>query len=741
MRLPGFSGFCTVILALAAAPFLGCAGAGEAEGEHTGRPSIPSAAELAKLPEDGGPKWNRLVFEKSPYLLQHAGNPVDWYPWGEAAFAKARAEDKPVFLSIGYSTCHWCHVMERESFESDSIAAIMNEHYVCIKVDLEERPDIDNVYMAAVMVSQGRGGWPLSAFLTADGKPFFTGTYFPPEDNLGRPGFATILGRIHDAWTTDRPSLLARGSEIADRLRASTSRRPGADLGTETLAGAAEAFAGRFDRTHGGFGDAPKFPAPHNLVFLLRYHARTGDGESLAIAEKTLEKMALGGIADHLGGGFHRYSTDRQWLVPHFEKMLYDQAMLGIAYVEAYRATGEERYADTARAIFRYVLRDMTHEKGGFFSAEDADSEGEEGKFYVWRPEEVTAVLGQKRGALFNEIYDVTARGNFEKGASILHLRNPLDEIAADRGEDPAAFAREMEEAREELRKARSKRVPPLRDDKILTGWNALMISALARAAQTLGDDEYRIAAEKGAAFIREDIKDGKGRLLRRYRLGEGAIPAYIDDYAFYLQALVDLYEATFDPAYLSEAADLAKTMMDLFWDDTGQGFFFQAEDGEELIVRTKEAYDGAIPSGNSAAALALLRLGDLTGDPEMSRRGRAVIDAFSGDITRAPAGYAWMLGALDFAVGPTVEIVVAGDPGRPDTEAMIRAVRERYLPNGVLLLRPGGAGGDSLANPAPFLAEQDPMNGRAAAYVCRNHACSLPTNDVAELVRMIEEG
>jgi len=721
---------------------LGCADAGDRSGgeeEHHQRRAIPTSETLAGLPPDGGDEWNRLVFEKSPYLLQHAANPVDWYPWGDEAFERARAEGKPVFLSIGYSTCHWCHVMEKESFENDSTAAIMNEYFVCIKVDREERPDVDNIYMAAVMAMSGRGGWPLSAFLTPEGKPFFAATYLPPEDRYGMTGFPSLLVKIHEEWTTDRERIVGHGDEVARRLRAAAKRSGPGEVGPATLEKGAAGFARRYDSVHGGFGDSPKFPSSHNLSFLLRHWKRSGDARALEIVEKTLDEMARGGMADQIGGGFHRSSTDRQWLVPHFEKMLYDQAMLAITYIEAYQATGREQYADVARGIFTYVLRDMTAPGGGFYSAEDADSEGEEGVFYVWKPDEVRAVLGEEAGDRFCAVYGLTESGNFERGSSILHLKKSLDEAAAAMGVDPEGLKTEMADSREKLLETRSKRIRPLRDDKVITAWNGMMITAFALGARALDDGEYALAAERAAAFALEKLRNGEGRVLRRWRDGEASCLGYIDDYAWLVHAMIDLYETTFDPVYVERANELAADMWNLFWDDEGRGFFFAGSDGEKLLVRSKEIYDGAFPSGNSIAALALLRLGDITGDPETARRGRASIEAFSGELSSSPAAHAQMLSALDFAVGPTVEVVVAGEEGSDDTEAMLRELRGRFLPNAAVLFRPEGGRGDKLASLAPYTAEQRAVDGRATAYVCRNHACSLPTHDAGEMVRLVE--
>ena len=676
---------------------------------------------------------NRLGREKSPYLLQHANNPVDWYPWGEEAFNKARAEDRPVFLSIGYSTCHWCHVMERESFENEAIAALLNEHFVPVKVDREERPDVDQVYMQAVQILTGQGGWPLSVFLAPDGRPFWGGTYFPPENRFGRPGFATVLTALSEAWRTRRAELL----DSADKLKSyihdhSRLPRPEADreLDPGILALGVQQFAARFDPAQGGFGPAPKFPRSHALSFLLGAHARERDPAVLRMVEVTLDHMARGGMHDQLGGGFHRYSTDAQWLVPHFEKMLYDQALLARTYLEAYQVTGKEEYAGVARGIFTYILRDMTAAEGGFYSAEDADSEGEEGKFYVWTPEEVRQALGPEESAFFTGVYDVTSSGNFEDGRSILNLKRWLPDVAAEHRMEPAALAARLEGARAKLLAVRSRRVRPHLDDKVLTDWNGLMIGALALGARVLGESAYRAAAARAASFVLATLKRPDGRLLKRYRAGEAAIPGYLDDYAFLAWGLLDLYRATFDPSHLESARDLAREMVKLFWDAEGGGFFFTGADSPQLLVRTQEIYDAATPSGNAIAAYMLLSLGVLTADPELSRYGRETVAAFAPALEASPLSFPQMLIALDFAVGPTAEVVLAGDPESAEFRAMAGPLDRRFLPRVVVAARPPGDAGQRMVALAPYLAAHEPLDGKATAFVCRNYACALPTRD-----------
>jgi uncharacterized protein YyaL (SSP411 family) len=677
---------------------------------------------------------NRLSREKSPYLLQHAHNPVDWYAWGEEAFAKARTEDKPIFLSIGYSTCHWCHVMERESFENEAIAALLNEHFVPIKVDREERPDVDQVYMQAVQILTGQGGWPLSAFLTPDGRPFWGGTYFPPENRFGRPGFATVLGALSEAWRTRRAELL----ESADKLKSyiqDHSRLPRPEAGREPdpaiLALGLQQFAARFDPAQGGFGPAPKFPRSHALSFLLGAYAREKDPSVLRMVEVTLDHMARGGMHDHLGGGFHRYSTDAQWLVPHFEKMLYDQALLARTYLEAYQVTGKEEYAAVAQGIFTYVLRDMTAPEGGFLSAEDADSEGEEGKFYVWTPEEIQEVLGREESLFFAGVYDVTSAGNFEDGRSILNLKRRLPDVAAEHGMELGALAARLESARTKLLAARGQRIRPHLDDKVLTDWNGLMIGALALGARVLGEPAYATAAARAASFVKGTLRRADGRLLKRYRAGEAAIPGYLDDYAFLAWGLLDLYGATFDPDHLESARDLAREMVKLFWDAESGGFFFTGADSPQLLVRSQEVYDGATPSGNAIAALVLLRLGELTADPELGRYGRDTVTAFAPALEVSPLSFPQMLIALDFAIGPRAEVVLAGDPKSEEFRAMAAALDRLHLPRVVVAARPAGEAGRRIVALAPYLNAHEPLDGKATAFVCRDYACALPAHDV----------
>ena len=680
---------------------------------------------------------NRLQHEKSPYLLQHARNPVDWRPWGEAAFEAAAREDKPIFLSIGYSTCHWCHVMERESFEDPEVAALLNEAFICIKVDREERPDIDNVYMAICQMATGSGGWPLTILMAPDRTPFYATTYIPKESAYGRAGLVDIVPRVKALWKTRREELLSAGQRQVEQLRRLVEPQATTGLSAETLQDAFNYFSGRFDQANGGFGDAPKFPTPHNLSFLLRYWKRTRDGHALDMVEKTLKAMRRGGIYDQVGFGFHRYSTDRAWLVPHFEKMLYDQALLALAYLEAFQATREAAYADTAREIFIYVLRDMTAPDGPFYSAEDADSEGVEGRFYVWSEPEIRAALDAPTADLVIRHFNIRKDGNWDTqghgdaGSNILHLQE---------GPGPRA---ELESARRLLFAVREKKVRPYKDDKVLTDWNGLMIAALARGAQVLGETHYTKAAMKALAFIMERMRGQDGRLLHRWRDGEASITANLDDYAFLIWGLIELYEATFDTRFLAEALRLNRDQVAHFWDEEGGGFYFTPDDGEQLLVRQKDAYDGAVPSGNSVSMLNLLRLARMTGDADLENKAASLGRALSGKVARFPAGFTQLLCALSLALGPSHEVVLAGVPGSRDMQAMVAALRSSFIPETVVLVRPDDkhAQTPALEGLAPFAKSYKPEEDTALAYVCSNNACSLPTSSIAGMLRLLGEG
>ena len=688
---------------------------------------------------------NRLIHEKSPYLLQHAENPVDWYAWGPEAFEKARRDNKPIFLSIGYSTCHWCHVMAHESFENPEVARLMNEVFVCIKVDREERPDIDNIYMRVCQMMTGSGGWPLTILMTPDKKPFFAGTYIPRESHHGRLGMLDLIPRIKEVWDTQHAEILKTADQITASLSQLSQDSTGDELDKSTLKTAYEQLSSRFSEQYGGFGNAPKFPSPQNLLFLLRYWQSTNDEKALRMVVKTLQSMQEGGIYDHIGFGFHRYSTDSHWLVPHFEKMLYDQAMLAMAYIEAYQATGKKELRETAKKIFTYVLRDMTDQKGGFYSAEDADSEGVEGKFYVWTEDEIRKVLKGEEADLIINVFNVKKSGNFSDeasgentGANILHLEKTLTEVAFKNKTSVDELKERVETARQKLFTARNKRIHPHKDDKILTDWNGLMIAALAKGAQACNEPEYANAAKRAADFILTDMRRTDGRILHRYRDGHAAILANVDDYAFLIWGLLELYETVFDVHYLQTALDLNNEMIKYFWDEQNGGFYFTADDAEELIVRQKDIYDGAIPSGNSVAVLNLFRLARITANSDLEDKANKIMIAFSKDVKSVPSGYTQMMVGLDFGIGPSYEIVIVGNPEAKDTKEMLNSLRKHFIPIKVVLLRPSDQEAPDIIRLAKFTEYQSSFDGKATAYVCLDYACKMPTTDTEEMLKLL---
>ena len=700
-------------------------------GENANNP-VPSGSTVASTQG----KANRLADEPSPYLRQHAHNPVDWRPWGDEAFAEARRRDVPVFLSIGYATCHWCHVMARESFEDAEVARRMNAAFVNVKVDREERPDVDDAYMAVCQAMTGSGGWPLTVLLTPDKKPFFAGTYFPKESRHGRIGMLDLVPRVQDAWTKQRAELTGQAEHLLEHV--STAAAPGhAELGPEDLARGDEALAKRFDAARGGFGAAPKFPSPHNLLYLLRRHARTMDAQGLDMVARTLHAMADGGIHDHLGGGFHRYSTDAQWLVPHFEKMLYDQAMLAMAYTEAFQCTREPRFAAVARSILDYVLRDLSDPAGGLRCAEDADSEGVEGKFYVWGRAEIETTLGKADADLFCAAYGIANEGNFHDesthrltGANILHLPRPLEQVAKAKGVPMGELEARLEAGRGKLLARRGKRVRPLLDDKVLTDWNGLAIAALAKAGVGLGEPRFVQAATRCATFLRDHMRTEAGRLRHRFHAGRSDEHSFLDDHAFLLWGLLELYDATFEPVWIGWAVDIADQLVRRFRDGAG-GFLQSPSDGEALGVRRKEAYDGALPSGNSVAAWSLLRLARLTGTTRWEDQAEATLAAFSATVHDHPQAFTMMLLALDFALGPTQELVVAGE-GKP-ADALMAASRAGYRPNLMRL-----KAHRDLVTAAPWPSEHRAPAGKAAAFLCEDHACKRPVGTAEELARLL---
>ncbi len=698
---------------------------------------------------------NHLISEKSPYLQQHAHNPVDWYPWAEAAFEKARREDKPIFLSIGYSTCHWCHVMERESFENPAIAAILNRSFVPVKVDREERPDVDHIYMMYVQATTGSGGWPMSVFLTPSRMPFFGGTYFAPDDRYGRPGFAAVLERIAEAWKSQHDKILESSGNVMEQLKlhSETAGGNGAALDKNTMDATFQYFRRTFDTAHGGFGDSPKFPRPVVLNFLLRYHHRSGRAEALDMTLATLRAMADGGMHDQLGGGFHRYSVDERWFVPHFEKMLYDQAQLAISYIEAHQITHDPFYASIARATLDYVLRDMTHPDGGFYSAEDADSVIDpadpkvkgEGAFYLWTPEELEQLLGDPLARMFAFRYGVEPSGNVHHdphgeftGKNILYVRHSLAETAQNFSISEESVTVQLSDAAQRLLKVRSARVRPHLDDKILTSWNALMISAFAKAAQALDEPRYLDAASRAMEFILSSMYDDRtGLLLRRYRDGEAAISGFLDDYAFLIAALLDLYETDFDPQRIELAIKLARKMLELFEDPANGAFFTTAAGDPSLVVRMKDDYDGAEPSGNSIALLDLERLAHLTDRAEYRQAAERTLRALSPKMAAQSVAVPQMLVAFDYSLAVRREIVIAGDPRQ--ARPFLHELRSRFLPHTVVLLVDSEDTRRKLEQIFPAVADMRERHGKPAVYVCQGYVCQLPTNEVSKFVELLQ--
>ncbi len=667
---------------------------------------------------------NRLAGETSPYLLQHAGNPVDWYPWGPEALARAKADDRPIFLSIGYSACHWCHVMEHESFENAQLAAQLNEHFVPIKVDREERPDLDQIYMSAVQILTGRGGWPMSVFLTPDLKPFYGGTYWPPTAKMGMPGFDQVLTAVAAAWKNQRGEIEDASQRLTERLTSVANLSTAAgELSRSVFATARQAIERIFDTRNGGFGGAPKFPHPLELRLLLRLWRQAPHDETLNMVRLTLDRMAGGGIYDHLGGGFHRYSVDERWLVPHFEKMLYDNALLSTAYLEAYQATGDSRYATTVRETLDYVLREMTDSRGGFYSTQDADSEGEEGKFYVWSPAEIEAILGFGRAKTFCYCYDVSEQGNFE-GHNILNMPKTLEQCAQILKRQPEDLARDLAEDRATLLAVRSKRVWPGLDDKVLVSWNGLMIAALAQAGAVLAEPRYTDAAAAAARFILADVRRPDGRLLHSYRGGQAKFDAYLDDYACLADALVTLYEADFDERWIDDAVSLADTMLAHFADRETGGFYYTADDHETLLSRPKDIQDSSVPSATAMAVTVLLRLAKLTGRADYLAAADATLRQFADLMEEHPMAAGQMLLALDFHLGPTPELVLLAGADAAATQQVLSDLRGRFWPNKVVALRPAPHESSALAE---LFAGRAPQGGDPALYVCENFTCAAP--------------
>ena len=681
---------------------------------------------------------NRLAKESSPYLLQHKNNPVDWYPWGDEAFQKALELNRPIFLSIGYSTCHWCHVMEEESFEDEQVAQLLNDNFISIKVDREERPEIDHLYMTVCQAMTGKGGWPLTIIMTPDKYPFFAGTYFPKKGRMGRPGMIELLPAISDAWVNKKDELIQSANQIKKYLIDSNNKELGDQLNQLILTNTNSQFINRYDKTHGGFGTKPKFPSPHNLIYLLRYHNMSGDKTSLLMVEKTLQEMRLGGIFDHVGFGFHRYSTDTEWILPHFEKMLYDQAMLTLAYTEAYQITNNQLYKDTAEEILYYVQRNMTDKRGGFYSAEDADSEGEEGLFYLWTIDEIKNILSNVESELLINTYGLNKEGNYDDEATgnrteknILYLKEPINNIE---------LKNRLNQIIKKLYQARKKRIHPLKDDKILTDWNGLMIAAYAKAGDVFNSDDYIQQAEKSAQFILKNLTDNNGRLLKRYRDGNAGVDAHLDDYAFFIWGLLELYEATFNVTYLSEAIQLSNIMVDEFWDVTNGGFFLGSENSEKLIVRAKTGYDGAMPSGNSVAAMNCSKLNRITGETKWAEISDKIFITFSNEIQQTPSGYASMVNAFLFNTDNPKEIVIVGSGKDSDTISAIEKIKSEYVPNKVIIFKDTDDELNKLSPLAKWTVTQETIDEKTTYYICQDFACKIPTTDLDLALKFINE-
>jgi len=689
------------------------------------------------------PQHNRLINEKSPYLLQHADNPVDWYPWNDEAFERAREMDKPIFLSIGYSTCHWCHVMAHESFEDYEIAQLLNESFVPIKVDREERPDIDQIYMSVCQMLTGSGGWPLTIIMTPEREPFFAGTYFPKQSAHGRIGMNELIPRVAHIWANEREEVRKARSRIQEALNEIAPTPSKFVINDALLTRAYQQLESEFDPEYGGFGSAPKFPTPHRMTFLLRHWQRTGEPNALRIVKTTLDAMARGGIRDHVGSGFHRYSTDREWLLPHFEKMLYDQALLLIAYSEAYLVTGDSQFAEIADEIVSYVERELTSPEGGFYSAEDADSEGVEGKFYIWTKAEIKEILGEDAD-LFCQVYGITSEGNFleeatreRTGANIPHLSVALDEMAEELDMRIDELEEKLDMMRQSLFDARETRIRPHRDDKILTDWNGLMIAALAIASRALGKSQYVETAITASEFIERELVDSDGKLLHRYRDSEAGIDAFLDDYAFCIWGLLELYQSTFDTRYLSRALELSEIVIDDYWDSENAGFYFSPDSSRDLIMRMKESYDGAMPSGNSVMMSVLIKLSHLTARSEFAEKAQQLAVALGERVEQVPASHAQLLNGIGLALGPTSELVIVGDPNDSSTQAMLSILKSKFLPNTVtLFIDPQNR--DLVAEMAPFTQSMEMLNNKSTAYVCVNHTCDLPTTDPKHMIELI---
>jgi len=696
------------------------------------------------LDNPGKGKMNRLAGSGNPYLLQHARNPVDWHPWSPEVFEKAKAQDKPVFLSIGYSTCHWCHVMEKESFSDPEVAALMNEAFLCVKVDREERPDVDHLYMTVCQLLTGSGGWPLTIVMTPDKEPFFAGTYFPRDDRYGQPGMLQLIPQIRDLWEQDRETVHSNAREITDGIRAFMAPDPAAVPDHRLSERTFLSLTDQYDSRHGGFGSAPKFPVFSNLLFLMSYWERTGEGQALDMVRQTLKAMRTGGIYDHMGYGLHRYSTDERWFAPHFEKMLYDQALAVLAYTEAYAATGEGQLRETAEEILSYVLRDLRSPEGSFYSAEDADSEGEEGNFYTWTAGELDEILDEEEALVVKEVYNTTGDGNFLTGSgqptgrNILYLDPDTGGLPLIPGMSHTQLQGTLQRIRAKLMAARAVRIRPLRDEKVMTDWNGLMIAALARAAGAYQEESYADAAEKAFSFIQTNLIDKSGSLLHLRYSEKDTVPAFLDDYAYLLWGVLELHQYSYREDLLTVALKLASEMIDLFGDPENGGFFLTRLESDPSQTRHKPSFDGPIPSGNAVAARSLIRLGRLTARQDLEEEGHKTVGAFATEMGNGPAGFTHMISALEMAQHGTAEVIVVGDPHEEDTKRFIQTLQCSYLPTVTAALVDPGTRDPAAGKLMPYASDMKTVDGKAAAYVCRNFACLAPTTDPREMLNTV---
>lgn len=680
---------------------------------------------------------NHLITEKSPYLLQHAYNPVDWYPWIDKAFSKALTEDKPIFLSIGYSTCHWCHVMEKESFEDIEVAKLLNESFVSIKVDREERPDIDKIYMDFCQMLTGSGGWPLTIIMTPDKKPFFTGTYIPKQNKYGRIGMLELIPQVRQLWFNKRTVVMKSSEKISQLFLKQNVPNPGKDLDESLLDKTFDHLSRLYDMNNSGFGTSPKFPTMHHLYFLLRYWKRNKNDFALKIVEKTIKAMRAGGIWDHVGFGFHRYSTDEKWIVPHFEKMLYDQALISIGCIEAYQVTKNEEYKSITEEIFTYVLRDMTSSEGGFYSAEDADSEGIEGKFYTWTKDDIRKIFTEQESDMLIYIFNIGV-STLESG-SILHINKPLEEIALKYSFCLSDLNKFIQNAIKKMFYERKKRIHPFKDDKILTDWNGLMIAALALGARVFGNKLYEKAASNSADFIINNLITKDGLLLHRYRDGQSAIPANLDDHAFFIMGLLELYQTTFDITYLKTAIELNKYLIENFWDNENGGFYFTRINSETTGFMKKDVYDGAIPSGNSIVLLNLIKLNRITADNSLEDKAFKILKAFSKIIENNPQAYTQFISSFDFIIGPSFEIVVVGDNNSTETKKILKAINLEFVPNKVVILKTSDNAENEMTETPDFIKDLKRINNKPTIYVCSNFSCKLPTNNTKTMLELLK--